>query len=127
MAPAPREEIDPDWAAHMADITRLARRIYDGLVAIMADEDPDVRLAWASGLRQDPRHHWAELTRTAINDARDAGWSWRAIAQITEGTDDPTVASRVTSKQQWRNQQAEDFAAGVGEFQVDPNGGPPGV
>ncbi len=108
----------------MAETTALARKLYDALVAVMADQPADVRLAWASGLREDPRHHWADLTRRAINDARADGLSWREVSQITEGDDTEECAARVQSKQYWRNKAWEDFQAGVGEFQVPPGGMP---
>lgn len=127
MAPSPRKEIDPTWAAKMADLTALAQSIFLTLEAYSLTLPPDEGLAWVTGLRGDPRYHWSEPTRLAIERAREAGLIGREIAQITEGTDDPAVANRVMMKQLWRNEAKTDFDDGVGEFQVDPSGGAPAV
>lgn len=124
MAPSPAKTIDPNWAARMAQLTELAQSIFQTLEAYALTLPPDEGLAWISGLRGDPRYHWSEPTRVAIERARTAGLIWREIAQITEGTDDPVVANQVNAKQVWRNEAKADFDDGVGEFQADPGGMP---
>jgi hypothetical protein len=124
MTPSPAKIIDPEWAARMADMTQLANSVFTALTTWADTLPPDEALAWITGLRGDPRYHWSEPTRIAIERARNAGLIGREIAQITEGTDDPTVANRVMMKQAWRNRAKVDFDAGVGEFQVDPGGMP---
>ena len=110
----------------MAETRAMAHAIFEALLDHATQRlPPDEALAWISGLRGDPRHHWSEPTRVAINRARSVGLSWRRIAMATEGTDNEDEANRVQSKQRWRNQAWEDFQAGVGEFQVRPNGGMP--
>lgn len=109
----------------MAETKAMARAIYEALVKMAADWPADKRLAWASGLREDPRHHWADLTRRSINEARDeGGLSWREVSQITEDDDSEACAARVQAKQHWRNKAWEDFQAGLGEFQLPPGGMP---
>lgn len=124
MAPSPRKLIVPAWVDEMHQYTASAFRIFTSLADVQLP--PDAWLAWTNGLRTDPRYHWNDLTRQAINRARDeGGMIWREIAVVLEG--DEEAADRVERKQKWRNDAWEDFQAGVGEFQVSPSGGMPPV
>ena len=128
MAPAPRKDIDPTWAQKMADTRRMATAIFEALLSYTERLPPDEALAFISGLRGDPRYHWAEPTRLAIEAARAAGLTWREVAVASEG--DESAEGRVASKQHWRNEAHGDFQAGVGPFQPanDPgSGGMPAV
>ncbi len=128
MAAAPqRREIQPAFAARTDRIRARYRRLYDALLEAAPDptEDPAGYIAAVFGLRDDPRMHWAERCRQAVNIGRDAGMTWREIAVASEG--DPLAEGRCQSKQQWRNEAHADFVAGVGEHQLPESGGMPGV
>lgn len=92
-----RKEVDTEWAHSMHEITALAQAILNALVAQEDTGKADCFLAWVTGL------HHAELMRTAVDNARAAGLSWREIAVITEGNGD--AANRAERKQAWRSQR----------------------
>ena len=83
--------------------------------ALMGDApaDPLDRLAWKAGTGPG-EHAFDNELRELIEAARAARYTWREIAAALGEGDDPSSATRVQSKQYWRNETHDRQAAPKG-------------
>jgi hypothetical protein len=102
---APRRNLDLDDLARWEQLREeaAARRS-----ALMNDApgDPLDRLAWKAGAGPG-EHAFDDELRELIEAARAARYTWREIAAALGEGDDQASATRVQSKQYWRNETHE--------------------
>lgn len=81
--------------------------------------DPLGRVAWHTGLDGNPLYAFNNDLRIAINDAREARFQWREIANALGEDDDSDTANRANAKQMWRNRSHNEHQTGNPDAGID--------